>query len=203
MKHPSTLNQIWIGSELPEREKAWIATIKARCESLGIVYHLWDENELLGCFPAEEIWNLANTMEQSVRRSVLLADYFRMIVLNPGEAYLDTDFICHHAPEINFQGSSVLSMGEYWNSQKEATGFIGVQYKCQLLDLLKEAWRNHVADLDKDCLNNLLDAYGPKFFRETVQRLGIKPIIVPRSQVTHIQWKNKGALIHQGAGAWV
>ena len=188
---------------MPPLEKTCVDSLKTACERLGVGYTLWDEKTLRRAYPDEGLWLLADKLPPTVRRSVLLSDYFRMIVLNPGECYLDTDMLCHHTPAINFKGSSLLCMGEFWDRHKEGTGFIGVQDNFSKLDALKQAWREQTQNLDESCVDNLLAAYGPEFLRSTLQRLGIKSNILHSDQITHVQWKNKGALIHMGAGSWV
>lgn len=188
---------------MPGREQSWVDSVKQHCRKCGIDYKLWNEEELREAFPDEPVWRLADKMPECVRRCVFLADYFRFIVVQPCEVYLDCDFKCNRKPSINFNGTTLLAIGEFWDSRCEGTAFIGVQKDCKLLPAIKGEIHRHLEELDTDCLDNLLAAFGPEYFRCLLKKLSIKTIIVNRSELTHIQWKNNGALVHMGAGSWV
>lgn len=203
MKEPTTVHQIWLGSEVPEREQRWIDTVKQWCNKSNIQHKLWNLDELKATYPDDPVWEFAKRLPDCVRKYVFLCDYFRLIVLNQGEMYLDTDISCHRKPMLNFNGHSVLCMGEYWDGKQAATAFIGFQDKFPGADMIKADLREKLKVLDESCLDDLPATFGPDYFRKMTDRLGFKPIIVGRHEATHIQWKNRGALIHEGAGAWV
>lgn len=123
MKNLRKINQIWIGGQLPERERQWTATIQRWATEQGIEYHLWTLEELAEKYPNEPIWAFVNELEDSVKKYVLIADYFRIIIMDNGQAYLDTDFLCHHNPSINIDGNKALYLGEFWDGRKPCNEF--------------------------------------------------------------------------------
>lgn len=203
MLNPTTVHQIWIGSNVPEREQKWIDTVKHWCSRSGIKHVLWTLPELSRTFPNDPVWDFVHEMPECVRKYVFLADYFRIMVLNRGEMYIDTDMSCRRKPSINFNGQSLLGMGEYWDANQCATAFIGIQNNFQMLETIKNKFRSRLKELDENCLDDLPAALGPEYYRGMLNEIGIKPIIMPRSEITHIQWKNIGSFVHEGAGAWV
>lgn len=203
MLSPKIVHQIWLGSELPEREKKWVATIKEWCSKYKISHKLWSLEDLKQEYPDEPIWEFADTLPDTVRKWVLLCDYFRYIILNQNEMYLDTDFICTSVPEISFNNKYISAIGEYWNGTKASNSLICIGEQFNKLEELKNAAREQAKRLTPDSLNDLCSALGPVFFRNTCNKLNMLLKIIPRTEATHWQWRNQGALIHQGAGSWV
>lgn len=201
--NPKTVHQIWLGSEVPEREQKWIDSVKQWCDNCNIQHKLWNLNELREQYPDEPIWEFSNTLPDNVRKWVLLCDYFRFIVINPGDMYLDTDFLCNHAPSIGVNNGKLMNIGEYWDGSKAASGMTCVGENFTKLNELKEAVREQAKTLTIDSLNDMCAALGPLFYRNTCDKLDIKISIIDRRQASHIQWKNRAALVHQGAGSWV
>lgn len=203
MKQPKTVHQIWIGSDVPEREQVWINSVKQWCDNCNIQHKLWSIDDLKSQFKDDPIWIFADTLPDNVRKWVLLCDYFRFLVINPGDMYLDTDFLCTRTPNIDFSSDSLMTIGEYWDGNKAASGLICAGEKFTKLNELKEAVRDQSKTLTNESLNDMCAALGPLFFRNTLEKFDLKNRIINRNEATHIQWKNKGALIHQGAGSWV
>lgn len=203
MTNPKTVHQIWVGSPVPARENAWTDSVKQWCNNCKIQHKLWNLNELREQYTDEPIWEFSDTLPGNVRKWVLLCDYFRFIVVNPGDMYLDTDFLCNYAPSISVDNGKLMNIGEYWDGSKAATGMFCVGENFAKLDELKEAVREQAKTLTIDSLNDLCAALGPLFYRSTCGKLGIEISIVDRHQASHIQWKNRAALVHQGAGSWV
>lgn len=202
MNNPVKVHQIWIGSDVPEREQKWITTIKEWCRNCNIEHKLWNIEELRKTFPDEPIWEFADTLPDNVRKWVLLADYFRFIVVKQGDMYLDTDFICTRAPWLDIESKYILAIGEYWNGRMAASGLICIGKQFNKLFELKQAVREQAKKLTVESLNDLCSALGPVFFRNTCNKLNLLLKIIPKTEASHIQWKNSGALIHQGAGSW-
>lgn len=203
MNNPVKVHQIWVGSPVPARENAWIDTVKQWCKNRNIEYKLWSLEDLKQEYPDEPIWEFADTLPDNVRKWVLLCDYFRFIVVRQGEIYLDTDFLCTRAPWLDVESKYVSAIGEYWNGRMAASGLICIGKQFNKLFELKQAVREQAKKLTIESLEDLCSALGPDFFRKTCNKLNILLKIIPKTEATHWQWRNQGALIHQGAGSWV
>ena len=198
-----TIHQIWIGSELPEREQKWVASVKAAASEMGFKHHLWSLDELKATYPDEPIWKAVEPMPDCVRKWTLMCDFFRLIVIEPGDLYLDTDFTATRKPEIDFDNANIIVFGEFWDGNKQGTGIIGLGRRFGRTADLRRCARMKAERLTVESLNDLCAALGPEYFRHICRLHGFNFKFLPRTEATHVQWKHPGALIHMGAGAWV
>lgn len=91
-----TVHQIWVGAPMPEREAAWVQSIRTAAAASGWEHRLWGMEELLQAYGKEPATALlARCMELLPTPTVagLVSDYHRLRVLaDAGGLYLDTDF---------------------------------------------------------------------------------------------------------------
>lgn len=92
MIKPLKINQIWVGSELPQKYHKWTDSIKDWAAQDGIEYKLWNMEDLKREYPDEPIWAFVDKFPDSVRKWTLLSDYFRYVLMANGCMYLDADF---------------------------------------------------------------------------------------------------------------
>lgn len=92
MIKPLKINQIWVGSELPQKYQLWVGSIKEWAAQDGIDYQLWGMEELRQTYPDEPIWTFVDRFPNSVRKWTLISDYFRYVLMSNGCMYLDADF---------------------------------------------------------------------------------------------------------------
>lgn len=86
---PKVIHQIWIGGELPERQKKACNDIQAACKENGWKYKLWRDSDVveLGEFKNKELYDQTPNLGQK-------SDILRNIILyEHGGVYLDTDYI--------------------------------------------------------------------------------------------------------------
>ncbi len=121
------VHQIWIGGEMPDKERSWIAGVRRAALAAGWEHRLWEWPELLEVFGAEpvaEVFRRAFALPAEVISPAVVAslacDYYRSRVLaEGGGVYLDADFECRGAwPDVEgllaAAGVDVLGLEEFF-----------------------------------------------------------------------------------------
>lgn len=96
------VHQIWVGAVLPERERGWVAGVRAAALAAGWEHRLWDWDALMAEFGEEPVarvfrrgFELPGEVISPVVVASLAVDYYRSKVLAVyGGVYLDCDFEC-------------------------------------------------------------------------------------------------------------
>jgi|11BtaG_2_1085332.scaffolds.fasta_scaffold00132_21 mannosyltransferase OCH1-like enzyme len=86
---PKIIHQIWLGGDLPDKQKNACRDIQAVCNENGWSYRLWRDSDVLelGDFKNKELFNSTPNLGQK-------SDILRNIILHKyGGVYLDTDYI--------------------------------------------------------------------------------------------------------------
>ena len=221
------VHQIWVGSEMPEKEKGWVAGVKAVAEAAGWEHRLWGWAELemaYGGEPLARVWRRLMADFPMPTTYTLMSDYYRLRVLaDGGGVYLDTDFSATGWPEWPEEGADVYVLGEFFTRTSPCNGF----YYCRrpvimhhaarlaakrLLDVLPpdavDLPSRYVAMVRRDNRGGGLPnkGIGPGFMRRCVlpfwRHHGVSIDFIPAAMVGHRQWETPSALTHHGTAHW-
>lgn len=227
MAMDKVVHQIWVGGELPERERGWVAGVRAAAVAAGWEHRLWGWEELQAAFgtePVAEVFlQLMDVFPQAVTYS-LAADYYRLRVLaEGGGVYLDADFECSGGwPEFS-ETADVLLLREFFCG-RACNGF----FLCRTPEAMRVAARMaeerllellppDAADLptrfvqlvrrDEGRGSLVFRGIGGGWLRREVQprwaEMGLRGEFVPPHQVGHRQWKGVSSrLTHMAAAHW-
>lgn len=104
-----TLHQIWLGNPMPEQFQKWTTGARQWAATMGMHYHLWNEEELWQTFGHEpELATLRTCMEVLPTATTwsFLSDFFRFrLIAELGGLYLDADTECRQTiPRPNTPG---------------------------------------------------------------------------------------------------
>ena len=170
---PKIIHQIWIGGELPEKQKKACGDIQAACNENGWNYKLWRDNDVaeLGEFKNKELYDITPNFGQK-------ADILRNIILyEHGGVYLDTDYIIvkffDDLLDLDFFGGVCFDSSP--NMSNSIIGTIpGGDTITSMLTYDKEiAWSDGMA---------IIDTTGPYHItRATLKNLNSKTVVFPNS----------------------
>lgn len=218
-----TVNQIWLGGEMPAREKAWCDGVRAAAEAAGWQYRLWRDADIeaaYGTEPVAEVFRAARKALPGPVTYTLESDYYRLRVLaDAGGLYMDTDFECSSWPEWPDEGdvwtaaerfnSSLLCNCLLWVLNPEAARFAAGMAAAKLTGALDPASPRFEADyiaLVRRDKGGLVAGLGPRWLRNTVrpaaESVGHRWGIVGTDVAGHIIWPEHGPLCHHGVSWW-
>ncbi len=221
------VHQIWIGGELPEQEKGWVAGVKALAEGADWEHRLWSWAELemaYGGEPLARVWRRLMADFPMPTTYTLMADYYRLRVLGDGGGvYMDTDFCATEWPEWPATGADVYVLGEFFKPDRPSNGF----YYCLKADVMRRtammAERHLLAQLPPDAEDLArryvelirrdggrgglpLKGVGGRWLCRHVlpvwRKHAVRMDFIPEEMVGHRQWKKPAALLHYGASHW-
>lgn len=219
------LHQIWIGSEPPPRETAWIETIRRATCACRWQHTLWTWETLQTAYGHEPLAALfARALEilPGVVTATLISDYYRWRVLaESGGLYLDTDIeLRADAWPVLPETPGLMGISEHFNRQRLCTCILWASPQTARLaaDL---AERHLLAALDP-AGNHLREQYidlvrrdkgglvhhgiGPGWCRKNLtpalRQAGIPIDMLPETLAGHIQWGGNAALVHHGTAYW-
>lgn len=213
---PARIHQIWVGGTMPAKEYEFTTQVETWCDMNGVGYKLWDEQALRETYPDEGVWKLYDKLSRSwngnpARRYVLLSDYFRYIILEPGDMYLDTDVRLDGDPKVDFNGTQILAAGEFWDKNKACNGILAIQDRCKGTKVLKGLVRDRISRMKEDTvLDDLPAVLGPKWMRRVLNAVGGGTLlsVLGDDIAGHVQWESEPwwkspAIVHVGSGTWV
>lgn len=219
--------QIWIGSEIPDREREWVESIRRAAVASGWTHRLWSWRDILDAYGGEPATRLlARCMEVLPARTVygLLSDYFRLRILaDGGGLYLDTDFSCPggalpELPEsgdlwgmVSYRGTSYAN-GAFWCRTPQAARaladaaaemlaaalpFDAPDFGARVIELCRKD-STTFGIADKGCGPLWLCTQGHKVLRAGGWAFGL----LRPPTIAHSCNGESGALVHHAGGAW-
>ncbi len=221
-----TVHQIWIGSDLPAREKAWVESVRSAASKAGWKHQLWTWTDLLAAYGNEPMAKLFIRLMADFPMPTtytLMADYYRLRVLaDKGGVYLDTDFSASAWPEFPAV-ADVYMLEEFFAPGRACNGFFYCRTP-QAMRFAASVAEQHI--LTRLSLNdpNLPSLYidmvrrdegrgglvhsgvGGGFLSRNVlpewQARGLHAEFVSVEAVGHRQWRAASMLKHQSAAHW-
>lgn len=218
-----TINQIWLGGQMPAREKAWCDGVREKAQAAGWQYKLWrdkDVDEAFGAEPVAALFRAARKVLLGAVTATLMSDYYRLRILaDAGGLYLDTDFECTAWPELPDDGD-MWTAAERFNSDKPCNCLLWCLNPDAVRMALDDAETKLMAAMQPDSpefelqyiefvrrdQGGLVAGIGPRWIRSHVlpqaKELGFRWGIVPTSVAGHAQWPEHGPLCHHGVAWW-
>ena len=220
------VHQIWIGATMPEREAAWVESVRRHAIAAGWQHKLWGWDELMEAYGGEPVAALFRRLMADFPMPTtytLASDYYRLRVLaDGGGVYLDTDFAATGWPELPAEVDIYL-LSEFFARQSACNGFFycrrpevmrksAMMVANRLLTLLPPDAADlpirYVDMVRRDGKRGGLPncGIGPGFMRKVVIptwcKHGVTMRFIPEQMVGHRQWQETSLLTHWGTAHW-
>lgn len=209
---------------MPERETAWVESVRSHAQAAGWEHRLWDWPALSAAYGDEPIYAVLKRAVEEWPQAfsyTLAADYYRLRVLaDGGGLYLDADFSATGWPEFP-QGVDIGVVAEFFAARPFNGVFLAnkpepfalaarmaaerlldkldagcAQFGMQLVEMVRR---------DKGC-SLPANGVGPRWVCREVLPMwrahGFTYDFLPQEAVGHRQWTGTSALTHWGAAHW-
>ncbi len=220
------VHQIWVGGELPAREKLWVGSVQTMATVAGWQHRLWTWADLMAAYGSEPMAALfARLMTDFPMPTTyaLAADYYRLRVLaDKGGMYLDADFLATSWPDVPAD-ADVYLLAEFYKPGMACNGYFCAHQPAPMRMAADLAERHLMARLPLDAPDlprRYVDmvrrdghrgglphsGIGPGWLRRVVlpawRGAGVRTAFMAADAVGHRQWAGKSALTHYGAAHW-